>query len=1258
MTLIDSKVCTTIAPNARLGEPVRLISASRHQLNVIGTCSVTVELPGFPLCVWDCCVVENLAHDFLIGFDFLQANNAVIDFSLQPHSAKIKIRIFKPVSVPAYTAMCVNVRIDQDLSPEHDYLLVGQYSDHVEIQDAVIRPLSKREIPIYIRNRTDQLITFHRRSVIGFVERFEGDADCFPVPTPGSDRSSPDAPTVNAVSSDVGVTETVAGVGMCCEHAVSADDSRFLGASTDDVLDHFCIGDQITGQHCDKLATLLKSQSEVFSRGYADIGSYKGEEVDLELEPGTRPQFSKPYPIPWARESQLKTHLDELHGCGIVEQGPPSEWNSPILLIAKPTRDGTEPREYRIVQDLRNVNKCLLGKKFVFPSIDDFLFSLHGWQVASSLDVKHAFWNLHLTQRSSEICAFHALGKTWYPKRMVMGCQQSSYFLHKAMHKVLGDVPGVYIYADDILCVSDSVDSHYKLLSTVLSKLKEAGFKLSPGKCQFGVSRLDYLGHQITPEGVSVSADRIECIKGLQPPRSVKETKKVYGFFSWFRKLVPSFSTLTRPLVDLSNSPSFYWNDELQRAFTQLRDALLSSPVLAYPRRDDRFILYSDSSLAGSGQVLTQIQDGEERIIAYSGSKYNRHQRNWTIYELEVYSFMQGLRRFYKFLSGEEFIWRCDCKSALRILSNTDSMNPRLARWRSFIGQFRFSVEHKRASEMQHVDFLSRLHEDEPDEAGDSDAGAGGCQRSESEGAAGQRAVPIAATPTQGGKVTTAPPPAEPVSVETRLREGGDGRPEPERNRGSKKPVLLTGRRSQEGKDPQENERPYSGTDFATNTCVSAVDVNSIVIDNFSDINMEPNALIWYQKHDPYCRAIAFKLTRGKWPQDCPLALKRENRTQFRFVNGILCRQSPDDDRIQVVWPVAKRFEILHKYHDTPIGSHNGMAKLYEVVSRHIWYLGLHRDCQDYVASCSRCSAKKDDQGPPPPPLLPQEPAGPGDELVIDIVYMPASRVSGKSLVLTCIDKFTGFLTFYPLQSQSADDIVHALSAQCLTFGPPRRIECDAGANLKSRAVDRLLQFWGVQRRSAIGGHHEGIGKIERRHRDIKRRLRALSDDYGTDWESHLPGIVFSLNHEVSESHGHSPYFLFFLRHVNSPIHQLVAQPTSPYSHSFIEERLKLLSDSMKRARANMSASQTEQKRRYDLRFRAREPEIRPGDQIRVRNQRFSPGVSRKMVPPWSPVFVVVRWISRRHLEYMDPVTGRVWSTHVKFVKPVAVRPV
>ena len=492
----------------------------------------------------------------------------------------------------------MKVKVDQSLSEDTEYLFVGQCSNNVEICDTLIRPFSDAEIPVYVRNRSDRLITLHRRSVIGYAERVE---------------------PVELRQSEPGVRG--GGFGVAAKvNTVSADDGRFVGKTTAEVLSEFVVGPPVTASQRDKLAALLSSFPEVFSRGYADIGRYNGGDVDLELQEGARPQFIRPYPVPWARESQLKSQLDELQACGVLEEGEPSDWNSPIILVPK----GKSSNEYRIVQDMRSLNKLLVPKQFALPSIDDFLFSLHGWKVASTLDIKHAFWNLQLSESSSRICAFYALGKTFYPGRVPMGCMQASYFLNLAMRKVLGDLDNVHVYADDILLTSPSVEEHYQLLHTVFERLRAAGLKLAPGKCRLFQTTLKYLGHQITPSGISIDSDRVRIIAELQPSTSVKEAKRIFGFFSWFRKFVPSFSSISEPLVNLCNSETFFWNQELADCFSRLRDVMLSDRVLSYPRKDCPFVLYTDSSTTGSGQILSQIQDGEERVIAFNGSRYSR----------------------------------------------------------------------------------------------------------------------------------------------------------------------------------------------------------------------------------------------------------------------------------------------------------------------------------------------------------------------------------------------------------------------------------------------------------------------------------------------------------------------------------------------------------------------------------------------------------------------------------------------------------
>ena len=1251
VSLIDSRALSVVAPNVELQPPARLLSASGHQLNVLGTCTLSVgdvgqEVQGEPT---EFTVVHDLLHNVILGWDFLSKHNFVFNCS-PSESVKVKLRLKKAVSVPPHSAICMTVKVDQSLCEEDEYLFVGQRSNNIEICDALLKPFSAVEIPVYVRNRSDRLITIHRRSVIGYAERVEHVELHQTEPVRGGCMGP-------------------GGTGVAAEvNTVSADDGRFVGKTTDEVLSEFVVGSPITPSQRDKLAALLSSFPEVFSRGYADIGRYTGGDVDLELQEGARPQFIRPYPVPWARESQLRTQLDELQACGVLEQGEPSDWNSPIVLVSK----GKGSNEYRIVQDMRCLNKLLVPKQFVFPTIDDFIFSLHGWTVASTLDIKHAFWNLQLSESSSKICAFYALGKTYYPRRMPMGCMQSSYFLHLAMRKVLGDLENVHVYADDILLTSSCTEEHYQLLHIVLERLCAAGFKLAPGKCRLFQTKLKYLGHQITPEGVSIDPDRTRIIADLQPPTSIKEAKRMFGFFSWFRKFVPSFSSISEPLVNLCNSEKFYWDQELASCFCSLRDILLSERVLSYPRRDCPFVLYTDSSSTGSGQILSQIQDGEERVIAFNGSRYSRAQRKWTIFELEVFSFITGLKKFFKYLADSEFTWVCDCKSALQILRNQDDTNSRLARWRIFVSQFRYISAHRRAEHMQHVDMLSRLHE--PQGSGDSDVDLRDAEDEVPN--ARETAGPTVVSNASGGGGLSAAAPTESRDDPPAASCSGRSPETPEAGRRGvalncdpdvRDPAPpggpLTGHADGERGNVRANAsgavadamQPSRAAARGSNTePEGAREVNLTAADLLVQLSLKPESLVWYQKHDRNCRAMAHYLNHGKWPRFTPPYLKREPVGTFLFRDGILLKhQTRPEDRDLIVWPVAKRFELLYRHHDVSQHAHGGGSKLYELVGRGVWYPGLKKDCADYVRSCVRCSQSKS-TGLQNSPLLPQEASYPNEVLIIDILSMPRSTVSGRCYLLTCVDKFSGFLTCYPLDSGSSDHIAQKLEYHFLTFGPPESLESDAGSNLvKNASIQTLCDYFGVKTRHSVGYHHEAVGKIERRHLDIKRRLRAVSESRGSDWEQRLPGLVFSLNNDICRTHGFSPFFIYFLRYPHSPISDLVSKKVSLYSDDYVQEKLRILSDTFEQARKTQTSSYRQYKADYDRRKRVNDQALSSGDQIWCRN--FN--AKTKMDDPWVGPFIVARLVGRRHVDYIDK-KGVIRRTIVRYVKPVSERAV
>ena len=228
--------------------------------------------------------MEGLGHDCIFGWDFLQLNRAVLDCS--DVSGQFKLKLQKPIRVPPRSVSCVCVKTNCVLSSDACYVLTGQRSGDIEITDSLVRPYTARQIPLTIRNRSDRFVTLRRRDVVGYLQPLDG----------------------------AGVTESVA-FSDEDEHeinAVSSSDNQFLGLSTEEVLDKFKVGSEFTGPAREKLGSLLQSFPDVFSTSYADIGCYQGGDVELELEPGTRPKFSKPYPVPLAKEQPLRDQLGKL----------------------------------------------------------------------------------------------------------------------------------------------------------------------------------------------------------------------------------------------------------------------------------------------------------------------------------------------------------------------------------------------------------------------------------------------------------------------------------------------------------------------------------------------------------------------------------------------------------------------------------------------------------------------------------------------------------------------------------------------------------------------------------------------------------------------------------------------------------------------------------------------------------------------------------------------------------------------------------
>ncbi|KAL5570741.1 hypothetical protein UlMin_020338 [Ulmus minor] len=126
---------------------------------------------------------------------------------------------------------------------------------------------------------------------------------------------------------------------------------------------------------------------------------------------------------------------------------------------------------------------------------------------------------------------------------------------------------------------------------------------------------LQFLGHVISKEGITVDPVKIEAVSKWSAPTSVTEIRSFLGLAGYYRRFVEGFSSLVAPLTALTKKDKkFEWTDKCERSFQELKQRLTSAPILVLPSEDEEFAVYCDASKIGLGAVLMQ----KEKVIAYA----------------------------------------------------------------------------------------------------------------------------------------------------------------------------------------------------------------------------------------------------------------------------------------------------------------------------------------------------------------------------------------------------------------------------------------------------------------------------------------------------------------------------------------------------------------------------------------------------------------------------------------------------------------
>ena len=289
---------------------------------------------------------------------------------------------------------------------------------------------------------------------------------------------------------------------------------------------------------------------------------------------------------------------------------------------------------------------------------------------------------------------------------MPFGLTNAPATFQRLMESCLGELHlnQCIIYLDDIIVFSRKLEEHLHRLKAGISKLRAAGLKLKPSKCDLFRQQINYLGHVISKEGVSTDPDKIKAVTKWPQPTIVTEVRSFLGFVSYYRRFIPNFSKVAKPLnkllQNLEGTPSqkkrfkVCWGPEQQEAFEKMQRLCTESPILAYVDFKAPFILHTDTSGDGLGAVC-QIQDGQRRVIAYASRSLSKSKRNYPIHKLEFLALKWAITdQSQEYLHSSEFQVYTD-NGLLTYVLTTAKLDATGHRWVAALSNYTFNIIYK-----------------------------------------------------------------------------------------------------------------------------------------------------------------------------------------------------------------------------------------------------------------------------------------------------------------------------------------------------------------------------------------------------------------------------------------------------------------------------------------------------------------------------------------------------------------------------------
>ena len=452
----------------------------------------------------------------------------------------------------------------------------------------------------------------------------------------------------------------------------------------------------------------LNQVIEEFGDVFKGQGCMEGK-LHLEIDETVTPVINPPRRVPFALKDKLKSELDRLEGLQMIRKvKEPTEWVSSLVVVEKPKG------KLRICIDPVHLNKALKRSHYPLPVIEDVLPELSNVKVFSKADLKDGFLHIELDDESSLLTTFQTPWGRYCWKRMPFGISPAPELFQQKLDQNLEGLPGVHRIFDDLLITGKgptlltATPDHDRNLRSLLERCQERNIKLNKEKFMFKSSQVPFIGHLLTNEGLKPDPQKLEAICNMPKPEDVQAVQRFVNTVKYLSRFLEDLSDMSEPLRRLTHKDApWEWSQEQEEAFTKIKKAVSTAPVLKFFTPSEPVEGEGDASEKGIGFALMQ----EGQPVTYASRSLTKAEQNYSQIEKELLAQVFGMEHNHQYVYGRKVTLWTDHKPLEIIAKKPLAAAPkRLQRLMMRLTQYDVEIKYRRGPEMYLADTLSRAY--------------------------------------------------------------------------------------------------------------------------------------------------------------------------------------------------------------------------------------------------------------------------------------------------------------------------------------------------------------------------------------------------------------------------------------------------------------------------------------------------------------------------------------------------------------------